>query len=1324
MGSKNVWSTPLAISNGDKNASLSKITLGNEGDYSIIWQRADGLNTRIQTRTYDADTDAWTPIMTLSDGGSDAFHSDVSYDGSDQLSAIWVRKNGSYYIPEVKTLSSNPFITETTIAKDNTSISLSFNKTVYSTNAGSGSLETSDFALSITGGTATLASATPISISSSGNTYTLGISITGVPSGDEVLTVVPAVSNAIYDSTGNAASTTQSSNSIALNDNTAPTASLTYTIGGSIVSNVTENDVVIITATFSKTMKDSPVVQLSGSGAISMAANNMTKNSSTSYTYTWTVGAGDGTQTFALGTGTDSTDNVISSTPTSGASITMYIKPTASLAYAIGGSSVNTVKQGDEVTITATFSEALADSPVVQVSGSGVKSITATDMTKVSTTSYTYSWTVGTGDGTQTFALATGTDAEGDVITATPTSGATITVDNTVPTASLVYAIGGSSVSTVKQGDEVTITATFSEALADSPVVQVSGSGVKSITATDMTKVSSTSYTYSWTVGSGDGTQTFALATGTDAGGNVITATPTSGATITVDNTAPTAVLTLTDVGFVVSSYNSINSSNRVITATFSEAMADSPIVQIVGSGFQSIGASAMTKVNSSTYTYNWGNNFDEDPSTQTFALATGTDVAGNLVVATPTSGATFTVNMDPTAALTYTIDGSSVGAVKQGDVVTITANFNERMWDSPVAQISGSGPNSITATDMNKVSETSYTYSWTVGTGVGTQTFALHEAKDRSYSLITSTPTSGATITVYNTIVPEITLTGDATISLELGTAYTDAGATALDDTDGDITANIATVNPVDVNTVGTYTVTYNVSNTAGNAATQVTRTVHVTANVWDGSTDSDWNTAANWSLNSVPSTTAKIRVPKTGITNFPTASVAVTINSAYIESGATLIAQSTFAGTVTYERNLAAVDKWYLVSSPVSEQTIVDLISNHTFAIGTEGRIGIATYNNSKLSWDYLTLTSTGTLTSGVGYSTRLDAAGNISFTGTMPVTDIGIAIPTNTNGFNLVGNPYPSYIAANNDANTTNNLLKVNNDYLTEATIWLWNQATSSYDQINQIDNTHIAPGQGFFVNSNGNHTFSITEAMQSHQGTGTFQKSTNVRPEVQLILTNGTKIRHAEIFYIDGTTTGFDNGYDSSIFGGSSHSFAVYTQAVANGTGRKLGTQSLPNTDLESMVIPVGVIAAVNVEITFSAEALNLPDGIKVFLEDRSTNTFTRLDEVNSKYKVTLSEGASETGRFYIHTTSSVLNTTEITLKNISIYKTNSSTLRIVGLSQGKSTFKLFDVLGKQVVHITFESDGVSDIILPKLSAGIYIVQLENEAGKLNKKIVLN
>ncbi len=86
----------------------------------------------------------------------------------------------------------------------------------------------------------------------------------------------------------------------------------------------------------------------------------------------------------------------------------------------------------------------------------------------------------------------------------------------------------------------------------------------------------------------------------------------------------------------------------------------------------------------------------------------------------------------------------------------------------------------------------------------------------------------SGATIIVDNT-APVISLTGNATVTVEAGTTYSDAGATATDDIDGDITGDIVTVNPVDTSIPGVYTVTYNVSDAAGNAATEVTREVIV---------------------------------------------------------------------------------------------------------------------------------------------------------------------------------------------------------------------------------------------------------------------------------------------------------------------------------------------------------------------------------------------------------------------------------------------------------------------------------------------------------------
>jgi len=69
--------------------------------------------------------------------------------------------------------------------------------------------------------------------------------------------------------------------------------------------------------------------------------------------------------------------------------------------------------------------------------------------------------------------------------------------------------------------------------------------------------------------------------------------------------------------------------------------------------------------------------------------------------------------------------------------------------------------------------------------------------------------------------------------VEVTQGNTYNDAGATAEDDRDGDITADIVTVNPVDVDVIDEYTVTYNVDDEAGNSADEVTRTVNVVAAV-----------------------------------------------------------------------------------------------------------------------------------------------------------------------------------------------------------------------------------------------------------------------------------------------------------------------------------------------------------------------------------------------------------------------------------------------------------------------------------------------------------
>lgn len=77
---------------------------------------------------------------------------------------------------------------------------------------------------------------------------------------------------------------------------------------------------------------------------------------------------------------------------------------------------------------------------------------------------------------------------------------------------------------------------------------------------------------------------------------------------------------------------------------------------------------------------------------------------------------------------------------------------------------------------------------------------------------------------------VPVITLTGESNMSIPEGGTYTEQGATASDTEDGDISSSVVIGgDTVDVNKGGTYIVTYNVTDSVGNKAVQVSRTIVV---------------------------------------------------------------------------------------------------------------------------------------------------------------------------------------------------------------------------------------------------------------------------------------------------------------------------------------------------------------------------------------------------------------------------------------------------------------------------------------------------------------
>jgi len=75
----------------------------------------------------------------------------------------------------------------------------------------------------------------------------------------------------------------------------------------------------------------------------------------------------------------------------------------------------------------------------------------------------------------------------------------------------------------------------------------------------------------------------------------------------------------------------------------------------------------------------------------------------------------------------------------------------------------------------------------------------------------------------------PIINIIGDSTVYVGKDSVYTDLGATATDDIDGDITSKINVNNHVNTSIIGNYDIKYNVADNAGNTATEKKRIVKV---------------------------------------------------------------------------------------------------------------------------------------------------------------------------------------------------------------------------------------------------------------------------------------------------------------------------------------------------------------------------------------------------------------------------------------------------------------------------------------------------------------
>ena len=358
--------------------------------------------------------------------------------------------------------------------------------------------------------------------------------------------------------------------------------------------------------------------------------------------------------------------------------------------------------------------------------------------------------------------------------------------DTTAPTLSAVSMASDNATSTVAGiGDVVTLTMTANESIKIPVVTFKSGGVAVSDSSVTYTHTSGDTWTAAYTVESDDtaGAVTYSIAYD-DTRGNSGTAVTSGSGSVSVDASAPTIT-------------SSIGSSvNEGATALGSVSANETVTWSISGSGVSISSSGVVTLDSAAKY---------EVAASHSFTI-TATDSVGNA------ASSVLSVSVVDTTAPTIT--NSIVSSVNDGATALGSVSSNETVsWSVSGSGVSISSSGAVTLDSAaNAGSATSHSFAITATDGSGNET-----------------TTGTLSVSVVDTTAPVISLVGSAIVNSELGRVYSDAGATATDNKDGSVTSSITTVSDVDANTVGSYTVTYNVTDAAGNAATQVTRTINV---------------------------------------------------------------------------------------------------------------------------------------------------------------------------------------------------------------------------------------------------------------------------------------------------------------------------------------------------------------------------------------------------------------------------------------------------------------------------------------------------------------
>jgi len=545
---------------------------------------------------------------------------------------------------------------------------------------------------------------------------------------------------------------------------------------------------------------------------------------------------------------------------------------------------------------------------------------------------------------------------------------------------------------------------------------------------------------------------------------------------------------------------------------------------------------------------------------------------------------------------------------------------------------------------------------------------------------------------------------------------------------------------------------------------------------NTWTGAVNTDWSTLGNWISNEVLSTYTTVTIPS-GLINYPEISTTtdVIIGSIVIESGAslniakggslklsdnftnsgTVILESDedefssikvgklSSGNIEYQRYVNSVTNgWDLIGAPISGQAINLFSTTNSSTLATDKVIyAIGSYDNTNDTWTNYTdstIDVAGNFIAGKGYQMATVSGSTLSFSGTVPLEDVTIPIQNNNAAnsgagrrWNLISNPFPSYISGNNEANATNNFLTVNSAVIDDNFEAVYGFNGTGYTVYNHTSNSnsafYIAPGQGFFVAAASTSSANVrfTEAMQTVIGADDFvsAKSATSYELVLDLYTDAVKVDDTKFYFKEGLTLGLDPGYDAGAFDQSS---GFSSRLLEQDNGVSMDINAMSTEAMNNATIPLVIHQEAGVALKIQVANSTIPENINVYLEDTTKNTFTLLN--NKDFKLLAQTKLNGAGRFYLHYTTKTLTTESVSSASfLTAYKgTNSNYITIEGLQKflQPANLHLYNVLGMKVLSKKIQKPTQKEMLSTVgLDTGVYILKVQAENIVFTKKLVI-